>query len=508
MKSNYKVLGVLLTLGSGAVGCTGNFETYNSDPYAIYSAQPNVLLPTMIDAMMYVQQNDSQSIDQMVGSLGGYFTCSNRWGGQNFDTFNASDAWNALPYNTMFEDVYANYFDIRESSGGSGHYYAMAQLVRAAVMMRVADMYGPIPYSKVSDGLFYVAYDSLEEVYANIFADLSAAATTLNDYAQLYPSSKPFAMSDPVYGGDYSLWARLANSLSLRLAVRIGDREAAESALAHPAGLIETNAQNAMMDPGTQGNPYLLAASSWGDLRANASIVDYMKGYNDPRIGVYFQVSTFPEGGYIGMRSGSATFEKTDVAAYSQPAFGSNDALPVFVAAETSFLKAEMALKGWTAGGSARDCYESGIRLSMEQHGIDSKAVEAYLSDETSVPAGHSDPRGALYEYDRTTDVTIKWNDADGAEKNLERIITQKWIANYPMGLEAWAEFRRTGYPELAPAIDNLSGGTISDKFRGMRRLRYPYTEKNLNAANYAAAVALLGGVDDESVDLFWARKN
>lgn len=66
----------------------------------------------------------------------------------------------------------------------------------------------------------------------------------------------------------------------------------------------------------------------------------------------------------------------------------------------------------------------------------------------------------------------------------------------------------RTGYPELAPAIDNLSGGTITDNFRGMRRLRYPYTEKNLNAANYAAAVAMLGGVDNESVDLFWTKKN
>ena len=111
------------------------------------------------------------------------------------------------------------------------------------------------------------------------------------------------------------------------------------------------------------------------------------------------------------------------------------------------------------------------------------------------------------YNYDRQTDVKIKWNDADGTEKNLERIITQKWIANFPMGLEAWAEFRRTGYPELAPAIDNLSGGVISDNFRGLRRLRYPYTERNLNKSNYDKAVALLGGTDNESVDLFWTKK-
>ena len=164
MKNIIKLTCLLLTV-CGFAGCTGNFDEYNTDPYALYKGDPAVLIPTMLDAMMYVQQNDSQMVDQMVGSLGGYFTLSNRWGGQNFDTFNASDAWNATPYNTMFEDIYANFFDIEKSTSKSGHYYAMARLVRAAVMMRVADCYGPIPYSKVADGSFYVEYDSAEDVY-------------------------------------------------------------------------------------------------------------------------------------------------------------------------------------------------------------------------------------------------------------------------------------------------------------------------------------------------------
>ena len=458
--------------------------------------------------MMYVQQNDSQMVDQMVGSLGGYFTLSNRWGGQNFDTFNASDAWNATPYNTMFEDIYANFFDIEKSTSKSGHYYAMARLVRAAVMMRVADCYGPIPYSKVADGSFYVEYDSAEDVYKHIIEDLAGAATTLYAYAQEYPASKPLANNDPIFAGDYTAWARLANSLCLRAAIRSNDREAAESACGHAAGLIETNAQNAMMSPGVQGNPYQLASASWGDLRVNASIVDYMTGYDDPRCEAYFQKSTFDNTRYIGMRAGTAGFEKSAVSGYSLPNVQSGSSLPIFVAAETNFLRAEMALKGWTVGGTAQSYYEAGVRLSMEQNGVAGEDIDTYLADETLVPAGHlNDPRGAKYNYDRQTDVKIKWNDADGTEKNLERVITQKWIANFPMGLEAWAEFRRTGYPELAPAIDNLSGGVISDNFRGLRRLRYPYTERNLNKSNYDKAVALLGGTDNESVDLFWTKK-
>lgn len=94
MKNIIKLTCLLLTV-CGFAGCTGNFDEYNTDPYALYKGDPAVLIPTMLDAMMYVQQNDSQMVDQMVGSLGGYFTLSNRWGGQNFDTFNASDAWNA-----------------------------------------------------------------------------------------------------------------------------------------------------------------------------------------------------------------------------------------------------------------------------------------------------------------------------------------------------------------------------------------------------------------------------
>ena len=91
--------------------------------------------------------------------------------------------------------------------------------------------------------------------------------------------------------------------------------------------------------------------------------------------------------------------------------------------------------------------------------------------------------------------------------KNFQRVITQKWIANYPLGLEAWAEYRRTGYPELYPCIDNLSDCGVSSQ-RGMRRLSFPYTEAQNNKANYDLGVAELGGADNEATDLKWAKKN
>ena len=488
-------------------GCIDNFEKYNTDPYAIYKADPSVLLPAMIEPLMYVQQNNSQMIDQMVGSLGGYFTLSNRWGGQNFDTFNASDGWNAQPFNIPYNAL-VNIFDIEKTTNKSGHYYAMAILLKAGVLMRVADCYGAIPYSKIADKSFYVEYDKTEDVYAAIIADLTTSAATLFQYSQAYPSSYPLASNDPVYSGDYALWARLANSLALRAALRSGDRKAAEEICASSVGLIETNTQNAFMSTGVQGNPYQVASTSWGDLRVNASIVDYMDGYEDPRLSAYFLKSAFDPTRYIGMRSGEAAFDKSDVTKYSLPNIKPESPLPICLASEVSFIRAECALKGWNVGGTAQSFYEKGITLSMEQYGVNPIVIAGYIDDNIKTPKKHTnDPRGAKYNYARQTTVKIKWG-ADNNEQNLERIITQKWIACYPMGLEAWTEYRRTGFPELASTIDNLNTTVITNTARGLRRLRYPYTERDLNRANYDDAVKMIGGKDDESVDLFWSKKS
>lgn len=505
MKSIAKILSAVILLSSVG-GCISNFEKYNTDPYAVRTADPSILLPTMIDAMMYVQQNDSQMIDQMVGTLGGYFTLSNRWNGTNFDTFNVSADWNAIPYETPFLDIYGNFFEIERYTGGSGHYYALARLVRAAAMLRVADCYGPIPYSKVKDSQMYVEYDSNEDVYHNIIADLRAASDQLYSYTQTYSGSKPLGTRDAIYGGDYALWAKLANSLIMRVALRGGEdyKEAFMTAYTSPAGYIAKNSDNAMMDPGSQTNPYQLAAASWGDIRANASIVDYLTGYEDPRLPAYVKKSGFDGVDYVGMQAGKMDFEKDDVKSYSQPNFETSSKLPVFVAAETEFILAEVALlhSDWGVEGSAQTHYESGIRLSMEQWGV---SIGDYLANSTNVPADHKDNYVTGFgDYTRMTEVKIAWSAESTDDKHREQIITQKWIANYPMGIEAWSEWRRTGYPELCPDVDRNASFP-----RGMRRLMYSYNEDSFNKANKDAAVTThLGGSDTQTKDLFWAKQN
>jgi hypothetical protein len=506
MKNITKLCCVAL-LGTCFVGCTDNFNDYNTNHYAIYQADPPVLMPEMIEPMMFVQQNSSQLIDQMVGALGGYMTCSNRWGGQNFDTFNASEGWNSQTFNKSYNKL-VNLYSIETATKRSGHYWAMASLLKAAVLMRVCDCYGPIPYSSIANGKYHTSYESVEDVYKHIIEDLTASANVLSQYAAQYPSSHPLEGNDLVYNGDYAKWAKLANSLALRAAVRIGNKEAAEQICASSIGVIESNNDNALVNPGVQGNPYQLAATGWGDLRVSSSIADYMNGYEDPRREKYFTKSAFDGVSYIGMRTGEASFVKDNVSKYSLPNFQTSSPLPICLASEVAFLKAECALRGWQVGENAQVWYEKGIRLSMEQYGIDANAIAQYIENNSLTPQSHSnDPRGSKYNYHRNTTVKIKW-DADGSEKNLERIITQKWIAMYPMGLEAWSEYRRTGFPELAPSIDNLNERVITNTSRGMRRLRYPDTERDLNKENYLKGVEMLKGADNEATDLPWAKKN
>ena len=507
-------VGAALLLLAGS--CTDKFEEYNTNQYQIHDADPATLMKSMIETIVNIQQNDSQMQDQMVGQLGGYLCCSNTWSGTNFSTFNQSDAWNATPWNTPFEKIYGNFFQIQEATNSTGHYYAFACMIRAITMLRVADCYGPMPYSQVKKGNFYVSYDTQEQVYANILSDLANAADVLYNYYVETNCNAPLGANDPVFDGNYSGWAKLANSMRLRVAMRISGtwpgiaQEAAEAAVTHKAGLIESNSDNAMLSCGTQSNPYQLAAVSWGDLRVNANIVDYMNAYGDPRMPKFFNKSTLAgkTDKYVGMRTGDADFKKADAAGFSIPAYTATSKLMVFCAAETAFLRAEGKLRGWNVGSkTAKAYYEDGINLSMEQYQV--SATEYLKIDEAPVVSHESDVvQNATATITNT--VSVMWDDSESDNvngKNFQRVITQKWIANYPLGLEAWAEYRRTGYPELYPCIDNLSDCGVSSQ-RGMRRLSFPYTEAQNNKANYDLGVAELGGADNEATDLKWAKKN
>ena len=156
-------------------------------------------------------------------------------------------------------------------------------------------------------------------------------------------------------------------------------------------------------------------------------------------------------------------------------------------------------------GGEAKDLYNQAIALSFEQYGV--TGADQYAADDFNMPAAYDDPLMTYSDYVPRSTITIAWeDDAAYFERNLERIITQKWIANFPLGAEAWSEYRRTGYPHLLPVVENKSGGAI-DTEHMIRRLWYPPIEYTENLSNIKLAIGLLGGPDEGGTRLWWDKK-
>lgn len=177
-------------------------------------------------------------------------------------------------------------------------------------------------------------------------------------------------------------------------------------------------------------------------------------------------------------------------------------------ASEMYFLRAEGAIRGWNMGGTAQELYEKGINTSFAQHGLQ---AGSYLTDNTSKPAPYVDKvaNNSIQEGDsRLSTITIAWEENAQFEEKLERIITQKWIALYPDGQEAWTEFRRTGYPKVFPVVSNKSPNGSIDTDIQIRRITFPTSEYNNNNAEVLKAVALLGGPDTGGTKLWWDKKN
>jgi hypothetical protein len=329
---------------------------------------------------------------------------------------------------------------------------------------------------------------------------------------------------DLIYGGDKTTelqnWLSFANSLRLRLAMRIVKVDAAtaraqgEKALDPTSGgVITGNAQipRVTVPSGNFSNPLAAITINWANICIGASIQCYMTGYSDPRLSKYFDTATdaAAAGEYKGIRIGSnvglfnyGKFSTINFKDGAAPSFNLRTPPVLMTAAEVYFLRAEAALRGWNnAGGTAQQLYETGINTSFSQWGVTSAT---YVNDATSVPDAYTDPLNAANNAPSPSSITIKWDDAATDETKLERIITQKWIANFPEGQEAWSEFRRTGYPRLFPVVQNNSGGTISSTIQ-IRRLPFSQNEYNTNNAEVQKAIQLLSQpVDNGGTRLWW----
>lgn len=485
MRRKILLFGIMALLVSVS-SCDKNFEAINENPYAILNVTPDLLLPTVIRGSVNRVMDDGWSIGNIVIQQTAKIQFVNEdryiWGDR-------SGLWSSL-YGVL-RDV-NNLYTLSDASGFN-NYKGVALVMKSWIFSVLTDAYGDVPYSEAirgkSDGILTPVYDPQEQIYAGILADL----TTANE---LLGSTEEAINGDVLFGGNVQAWRKLANSLRLRYLMRISGRTdvstAMRSIVDHPSQypIFENNADNATLEylaeAPNQFPLHTTRVGSFDEFRLSKNLADKLLAFQDPRISVFARHTAASAGTsnpiYVGIpnglsdvdafnynggvqnvsRLGSLYFEDAITVRGRRVARGYIMAYP-----ELQFILAEAAQKGLITGAAAA-YYREGVTAAF-----------AYV--DTPMPTDYLSRGGVAFQPDSA----------------LELIGTQKWIGLFFTGLEAWFDWRRTGYPEV------IAGPSNQNNDRVPVRYAYPLSEQSRNAANREAAVSRQGS-DDINTNVWW----
>ena len=418
---------------------------------------------------------------------------------------------------------------------GKPEWRAVALIIQAYAGHEIVDFYGAAPFTDWRNvkRIPPLAYEKGADIYDKIFNDLDEAIVILKERK---PSQTELEKIEDSNGknisyGDWRRWVKFANSIKLRMAMNIVKYDAgkaqqkAEEAVADEIGVLTEHDDKdiAYYPAGETVCCLWKICNTWNDLRLNASLENILKHFENPLLTEWFDSNPSPikdkNSGIVapidvyGMRAGidMRKINTSDRKSGYGPFAVLTDKYkfmhqPFLKRVECLFLRAEGALRGWSMGGTAKDFYESGIRLAFEENGItDQSIIDEYINRTEVKDVDYTDPFNGIHNIKGRVKVDVKWNEADTDELKLEKIITQKYIALFPYSFEAWTEMRRTGYPKTLPVLNwedadaNLQEGDL------LRRMRFPGTDTQAVAADVAATgLKALGGADLQSTRIWW----
>ena len=459
---------LVAVLASGAAACDQGLTELNENPNQPEEAAAEYLFTNAVEAAVGRATGSGLNLD-LTGLLVQHFAESR---------FSEEDRYiiGESPIQGHWTGFYAGPLqDLNEvvakgEAENRPNVQAMGMIMRAWTFQIVTDLWGDVGYSEAlairENGSSFVALDPQAAIYAGLQQELRTAAGLLS------ATGARMGTADVIYRGDPEKWRRFANSLRLRMAMRQSDVNAgpaaAEFADALSDGVFTSNADNAVLwylADGTNGHPiYEYESIPRIDHAISSTMVDSLKSLADPRLRFYAKPTS--AGTYRGEAPGDTRDQPLNQISRVGEWFARADA-PSYVMtyAEVLFLQAEAAQRGWIPGDPAA-LYRQAVRAAMEQFNrtgdaftdIPTAAIDAYLAQPRVAYAG------------------------------LPSIGLQKWIALYGNGPEAYAEWRRTGYPVLVAGPDAQNDRLIP------RRLRYPVSEQSLNGATLAEAVSRQGG--------------
>jgi len=525
MKNSREFLSIIVRSGCFIAliflaGCTKDYEDINTNPNAISNLSTSQILTLISKAESAApgsQWNYQVAENLFADQYAQYFAC--------VATYFPSDRlfirqdWVGAAFNPMYTDVAPQLQSIFAATDSMSAEHAIASIWWVYTFHRVTDYWGPIPYFNIGIAATSVPYDPQDKIYDDFFKRLTEAATVLKSHT----SETPYGSYDIVYGGDVNKWIKFCNTLRLRLALRISKvdpaRAKTEAEAAVAGGVFATSPDDdALVQRSTKGSDGngLSIMSDWNEFRMSASMESVLKGYTDPRVSTYF-IPAVNTGTYEGLRNGlsvqqlgnganSAAANSHVGPRWASPGAGGNaDYLSspqnVMCTAEAYFLRAEGAMNGWNMAGTAQDLYNKGITESMHQWGYtDATAINNYINS-AATPVAPQDFTNAP----AISNIPIKFNTAD-ANIARRQIATQKWLALFPDGMEAWADYRRSHIMNLYPVVNSENADITNTTTQWLRRIPFLESEKQNNAAAIPGAIDLLGGPDKVTTPLWWDK--
>jgi len=509
-----RVLNIFFTIAFllSAAGCDKGLQQLNVNKVSPSTLNPALMLNQAIISFSFPFKTlifDIGGIQQIVTPNGGVSA------GANFNQDNR-DVTTQPIWAVYYQNVIKNTRDgiIKAKAANRTNLYNMIRIFQAYAFMVLTDEYGDIPYSQAgagySAGTFFPKYDKQEDIYADIIKELKDASAALD-------ANGAVESSDLLYAGNVAKWKKFANSLLLRAGMRLVKVDAARAQSlvsdAITAGVITDNADDAYIrHDANYTNPLGggLNGSEAANFYLTKPFIDRLKTANDPRLpaiavryvgatsgnGQTAAAGNTTAGVQIGMpmgydngtivaqatADGLASFydysqaDRRRILKISSPMF-------LVTASQDLLLMAEARFRGWISTSTAAQYYSDGIKAHMDQMAL-------------------YDPGCAVASSARDTYVT---NNPLGAGTELDQINSQYWISSFLNGPEAFANFRRSGFPALTPNPYGQPNNPDVPNGTFMRRLTYPTSEIAVNNTNYKDAVARQGA-DKLSTRVWWDK--
>lgn len=515
MKRNV-LIATLMLLVFAISSCDKNFEEINTNPSLANDLNPVYLFSNAQQLSAIPSYHYQGEIVQQINTpYGGVLAAGNR------NIINDQHA-NAA-FNTLFTESIKYLIEVinkTQENPDESNLYNMARIWKAYCFQVLVDTYGDVPYTEAGmgyiNGNFLPHYDPSEVIYESIIQEYAEATDALDG------DKNSIGTGDLFYGGDIAKWKRLGNSLLLRAGMRYTkiDENRARSLVAQatdPArgGVMLSNDDNALIqfnDTYTNATSNALLGGERANYYIGEAFVDFLKAHHDPRlryIAVKYanpsnplatagNANTNPDDqqgmpygydessiedapefpGKIGSAFRYSQFNRATVMRIDAPEY-------LVSYSQTQLLLAEARYRGFITNGSAVAYYESAIVAHMEQSSLYG-----------SLPNISASEKAAYLD-----EPEVAFDEAHA----LQQINEQYWVSSFRNWSEGWANFRRSGYPQLSPINFPSQDPSVASGGGFIRRLVYPLREASVNSANVSEAASRMGG-DNLGVSVFWDR--